>query len=206
MDLTIADVFYVTITNQYDCELIDSVVIDNSGTPPVLGITANPDTIYIGESSLLNATQNDDYVYTWSPENTLSNSTIYNPIATPEVTTDYSLSISDGSGCTNNALITIVVLNPVCEEPFVFMPNAFSPNGDGENDILKVEGRTIDEFYLAIYDRWGELVFETTDPSKGWDGNFNGELSEPDVYGFYLKLKCINGEEYFKKGNITLLR
>ena len=206
VDLTVAEIFYVTITNQDNCEFIDSVIIDNSGTPPVLGISANPDTIYIGESSILNATQNNNYNYTWSPDNTLNNSTIYNPIATPEVTTDYSLSITDSFGCTNSALITIVVLNPVCEEPFIFMPNAFSPNGDGENDILKVEGRTIDEMYFAVYDRWGELVFETTDPSAGWDGNFNGELSEPDVYGFYLKLRCTNGEEYFKKGNITLLR
>ena len=206
VDLTIADIFYVTITNQDNCELIDSVIIDNTGTPPILGITATPDTIYIGESSQLEATQNANYIYTWSPSNTLNNSSTYNPIATPEVTTDYNVSITDNSGCTNSAVITIVVLNPVCEEPFIFMPNAFSPNGDGENDILKVEGRTIDELYLAVYDRWGELVFETNDPSEGWDGNFNGELSEPDVYGFYLKLKCTNGEEYFKKGNITLLR
>ena len=206
VDVTISDMYYVTITNQDNCEWIDSVFIDNSGTPPALGITAEPVTIYNGESTLLTATQNNNYEYTWTPTNSLNNSSIYNPVATPDETTEYSLSITDEFGCTNSALITIVVLNAVCEEPFIFIPNAFTPNGDGENDIIKVEGRLIDEMYLAIYDRWGELVFETTDPSQGWDGNFNGELSEPDVYGFYLRLRCFNGEEYFKKGNITLLR
>ena len=206
VDLTVTDIFYVTITNQDNCELIDSVLIDNSGAAPPLGVSANPDTIYIGESSQLSGTLDMGYSYEWSPSNTLSSTTIYNPIATPEITTDYTLTITDQFGCVNNALITVVVLNPVCEEPFVFMPNAFSPNGDGENDILKVEGRTIDELYLAIYNRWGELVFETTDPDNGWDGQYKGELSEPDVYGFYLKVRCANQQEYFKKGNITLLR
>ena len=206
VDLTIADTYYVTITNQDNCEYVDSVFVDNTGTPPVLNITATPDTVYLGESSQLLATQNSNYIYTWSPNGTLNDESIYNPIATPEFTTEYDLSIEDDSGCFNNAFITIVVLNPVCEEPFIFMPNAFSPNGDGENDILKVEGRTIDELYLAVYNRWGELVFETTNPSEGWDGIYNNELSEPDVYGFYLKVKCTNGEEYFKKGNVTMLR
>ena len=165
--------------------------------PPILSISATPDTIYLGESSQLLATEELNYTYDWFPPSTLNNPAIFNPIATPEETTDYELTIMDEFGCFNNAFITVVVLNPDCEEPFVFMPNAFSPNGDGENDILKVEGRTVEELYLAIYNRWGELVFETSNPTGGWDGVYNGELSEPDVYGYYLKVKCTNGQEHF---------
>ena len=86
------------------------------------------------------------------------------------------------------------------------MPNAFTPNGDSENDVLFVEGNVIDLMYLAIYNRWGEKVFESKDKSIGWDGIYKNELLEPDVYVYYLTIKCVNGEEYFKKGNINLIR
>jgi len=63
-----------------------------------------------------------------------------------------------------------------------------------------------DEFYFTVYDRWGQMLFETTNPDEGWDGTFKGEPLPPDTYGFYLKTRCYNGEEFFKKGNVTLLR
>ena len=62
-------------------------------------------------------------------------------------------------------------------------------------------------FYFAVYDRWGEMVFETKDPSQGWDGNFKGKPSDPGVFGYYVKAKCgEQSEEIFKKGNVTLIR
>ena len=100
----------------------------------------------------------------------------------------------------------LVVFNPLCQEPYVFIPNAFTPNGDNLNDILFVEGNLIEEMYLAIYDRWGELVFESRSPDEGWDGTFRGKELPADSYGFLLEIRCIGGEEYFRKGNITLLR
>jgi gliding motility-associated-like protein len=67
-------------------------------------------------------------------------------------------------------------------------------------------GNIIDEMYLTIYDRWGQKVFESVDQNDAWDGSFKGKALPPDVYGFYLQVKCTNGEEYFKKGNIALLK
>jgi gliding motility-associated-like protein len=62
-------------------------------------------------------------------------------------------------------------------------------------------------YYFAVYNRWGELMFETTDPSQGWDGNYKGKPSDPGVFGYYVKAKCGEGsEEIFKKGNVTLIR
>ena len=99
-----------------------------------------------------------------------------------------------------------MVLLPECEEPYIFIPNAFTPNGDGSNDVLAVRGLGIQDLYLTIFDRWGERVFETRSQDDTWDGTFKGEKLPPDVYGFYLELTCWNGETFRKKGNITLLR
>ncbi|MEL7425354.1 MAG: gliding motility-associated C-terminal domain-containing protein [Bacteroidota bacterium] len=64
----------------------------------------------------------------------------------------------------------------------------------------------MDEFYLAIYNRWGEQVFESFSQDDGWDGTFEGKALSPDVYGYYLEVSCFGGEEYRSRGNITLLR
>ena len=98
------------------------------------------------------------------------------------------------------------MVTPECTEPFVFFPNAFSPNGDGENETLKLYGSPIEEAYWVIYNRWGEKVFEAFTPEAEWDGTYKGKALSPDVFGFYVRLRCIGGEEYFKKGNLTLLR
>jgi gliding motility-associated-like protein len=88
----------------------------------------------------------------------------------------------------------------------LFVPNAFSPNGDGNNDTLKVLGKGIAELEFAIYNRWGELIFKTHDAKQGWDGNYKGQKSEPAVYAYYVKARMRNGKEVFKKGNVTLIR
>ena len=84
--------------------------------------------------------------------------------------------------------------------------NAFSPNGDGVNDILRVRGLNLLELELKIFDRWGELVFETTDQSIGWDGTFKGKEVDPDVYVYHLRVICFDEQENLIKGNITLIR
>ncbi|HNR86697.1 MAG TPA: gliding motility-associated C-terminal domain-containing protein, partial [Taishania sp.] len=94
----------------------------------------------------------------------------------------------------------------VCAEPFVFVPNAFTPNNDGENDILYVYGAMVKGILFRIYDRWGELVFETTDRHVGWNGVFRGKQLDPDVYDYYLEVDCIDGGSNIIKGNITLMR
>jgi gliding motility-associated-like protein len=85
--------------------------------------------------------------------------------------------------------------------------NAFSPNGDGQNDIIYVKGYGITELEFRIYNRWGELVFESDDINFGWDGTYKGTNQEMEVYVYTLKAKFKNGTESgLRKGNITLLR
>ncbi len=86
------------------------------------------------------------------------------------------------------------------------VPNAFSPNNDGQNDILFARGSGFADFELLVFNRIGELVFKTNDESSGWDGTFKGKNQEVDVYMYLLKGKCIDGQKLLYKGNITLLR
>jgi gliding motility-associated-like protein len=198
--------FSVQITNQYDCTITLNSLVTVSELLPPLFVTADPDTVISGGNSQLQATLDPDYQYSWIPDPTLSATNISNPIATPDSTTTYVVSITDDLGCTNTRTVTVVVLDPRCIEPFVFIPSGFSPNGDGKNDVFQIRGSYIDELYLIIYNRWGEKVFETTDPQGAWDGTFRDEQLPPDVYGYYARILCLGGEEYVRKGNITLIK
>lgn len=90
--------------------------------------------------------------------------------------------------------------------PLVDVPTGFSPNGDGNNDILYVRGFNIETIDFKIYNRWGELVFESFDQSYGWDGTYKGELQEMEAYAFTLWVKFYDGTTAKRQGNVTLLR
>jgi gliding motility-associated-like protein len=88
----------------------------------------------------------------------------------------------------------------------VFVPNVFSPNGDGFNDVLRVRGKGIEEMQFIIFNRWGEKVFETSDVNSGWDGTQNGEAMNLSVFVYVLKGKYKDGKLFDVKGNVTLMR
>ena len=106
------------------------------------------------------------------------------------------------NGCTGYDEI-IIDEYPEC---YAAVPTAFSPNGDMDNDVLKVFSSGFSQLTFQVYNRYGALVFETNDPDKEWDGTFNGAKQEKDVYTYYLKAVCEDGFIIEKKGNITLLR
>lgn len=200
--------YSVVATNNKGCKdtaFAQAVVVS---TNPVLNIVANVDSIFLGQLVQLTATNNVLYQYTWTPDPALSDYTIHDPIARPRQSGTYYLTVQNIGidGCTASDSITIIVKEAVCGLPVVFIPNAFSPNGDGRNDELIVEGNNITDLTLSIYNRWGERVFETNDQSIGWDGRFKGEDLPPDVYGYYLQGVCDDGSTLSTKGNVTLLR
>ncbi len=88
----------------------------------------------------------------------------------------------------------------------IAVPSAFSPNGDGANDVLFVRGGGIESFSLKIYNRWGQMVFETQDMAKGWDGNYKGQPQEVESYAYVLTATFIDGSTYQKTGNLSLMR
>jgi len=196
----------VLITNQYGCTIDQSYPLNVFDLSEFVDIDVDVDSVFLGGEIQLNATENPNYSYDWIPPTTLSDPNISNPIATPEETTNYVVVVQDENGCLGSASIQLSIRPSTCDEPFVFIPNTFTPNNDDTNDILYVNGQPIEEMHLTIMNRWGECVFESFDKNMGWDGTYKGKELSPDVFGFYLTVKCFNGEEYYKQGNINLIR
>jgi len=90
--------------------------------------------------------------------------------------------------------------------PLFDVPSAFTPNGNGINDILYVKGFGIGHLNWQIYNRWGEKVFETEDLQTGWDGTYNGKPQPQEVYHYILSIQTTDGKKYNKNGDITLIR
>ena len=197
--------FTFIASNEFGCQFTDDIFVDIKELPE-LDVTAMPDTIFDGAPVQLIATPNPNYSYEWSPANTLNDPLISNPLAMPMETTTYTVTVTDETGCTNTASSNIFVRPAVCGPPFIFVPTAFTPNGDGENDVLYVRGNFISTMTFTIYDRWGDKVFETNNKDIGWDGTRNGKELSSGVFGYYLRAVCGNGEVYFKRGNVTLIR
>ncbi|MBK9721422.1 MAG: gliding motility-associated C-terminal domain-containing protein [Saprospiraceae bacterium] len=198
--------FNVIITNGKGCRWERSFTVEVNDLQKDFIVSADPTKIVPGQKSQLIATFDPTWKYIWKPnDGSLSDSSIFNPVANPNKTTTYTVTATDQNGCTATGIVTIVVTS--CEEA-VFIPNAFSPNQDTKNDILFVRARAsaITKIELIIYSRWGERVFSTNDINIGWDGRFNGKILTPDVFGYGLKYKCIDNQEYIKKGNISLLK
>lgn len=199
--------YAVTVTDARGC---DSKVflfhIGSLGQAPLIDATADETVIYRGQSTVLHATGPSGSFYIWHPSSSLSSASLQNPEAKPDATTLYLVATTDENDCYNEDTITIFVEDVFCREPFVYIPNAFTPNNDGLNDKLLVQTNVASEMYIAIYDRWGELVFETANINNGWDGTYKGKYLDAAVFIYYLKVTCINGEVFEKKGNVTLLR
>lgn len=198
--------FTVIGTNSHGCK----DTIQTNGTiqhpSPLLTITVAPDSIFVGQSAQLDATDDINYVYEWSMDTTLSDWTIYNPIAKPRETTTYYLTVTNQFGCQTIDSALVRIRQPICDNPVVFVPSAFSPDGDGHNDVLMVNGNNVAEMTFAVFNRWGQQVFMTRDQNVGWDGTYKGKELPPGVYGYYMQCTCDEGGTLLLKGSITLLK
>ena len=200
--------YSVTVTDRNGCTATLSVELADSTTfPSEITAWCDEDTIYAGQTTNLFSTElGSPFQYSWNPPVGLESPSASSSVARPVVTTDYVVAVTDEFGCTRTDTVHVFVRDVICEDPYVFVPNAFSPNGDGRNDILYVRGEVVQEVVFKVYDRWGELVFETTDLSHGWDGTYRAKPCEPGVYDYHLQVTCIGMKRYFKKGNVTLIR
>jgi len=197
---------FVEVLTIQNCLLQDSIFVNVSPLDPLSVVaSADPTVILPNTTTQLSGVPIGNYIYSWNPTPTLSNPNIVNPQALLNETTLFTLTISDGL-CTGTDTVLVKVFDNICGAPFVFIPNAFSPNKDGQNDKLFVRGPFIESFVFRVYDRWGELVWETTQLSEGWDGTYRGKLLDPDVYDYYLQATCVGGLENIIKGNVTLIR
>lgn len=170
-----------------------------------LNATVNPSPINKGESTQLNVSVSGgsgNYTYSWTPTTGLNNSTIANPTATPEDTTVYTVVVIDAeTECT--AGTDSVLVEVILESRFA-VPDAFTPDGDGRNDLFEIytSGNiTVSEF--RIYNRWGELIHDST---SGWDGTYKGEPQPVGTYGYYAVLIKADGSKEIIKNAFTLIR
>jgi gliding motility-associated-like protein len=144
----------------------------------------------------------------WSPSNGLSCTNCPTPDAGPKSDTRYLVYFTDRNGCINTSNILVTVL---CKNSNLFIPNTFSPNGDGSNDLFYPRGKGLDRvILLRIFNRWGEVVFEkrnfpVNDPASGWDGTFKGNKPLADVYVYQAEVFCDNGNIIKLNGNIALI-
>ncbi len=193
-----------------DMETINLITIDDI---PEVETTADPDTIEAGQSSQLLAESLDATSFLWEANSNFTSLAIPNPNAENiQETTTYHVIVekltTSNVVCPKKDSVTVYVVIPECLDGKFFIPNAFSPNGDGENDVFKVRTTlvNIEDFYLAVFDRWGNKIFDTTDKTIGWDGTYKGAELTPNVYGWYTSGICPNGEDFLLKGNVTLLK
>ena len=186
---------------------IDASIFD----PPPLFVDAGQDvTIDLGENTDLEAVPTNPMVdFSWMPDTFLTCYVCPDPTAEPPNTTTFTITVTDQQGCiaTDDVTVYIVKNRPI------YIPNAFSPNGDGTNDNFTLYGgiaaRKIQ--LLRIFNRWGALVFEGQDldlgdVSQGWDGTFKGEVLPPDVFAFYALIEFIDDEVILYEGDLTILK
>ncbi len=162
-------------------------------------------TIVIGDSICLPIDAEAGlYMFEWTPTEGLDCDTCGSPCIQPLELVSYSVSVTDILGCfTANANYTI----DIYPETFLSMPTTFTPNGDGANDVIYLEGWGIKELVeFRIFNRWGEEMFFTTDKEEGWDGYFKGVLQNNDVYAYKIKAFTWRDEEKTLEGYINLMR
>ncbi|MBP8823344.1 MAG: gliding motility-associated C-terminal domain-containing protein, partial [Flavobacteriales bacterium] len=201
-----ATYFVAQVEGPGGCTWQDSALVNvglMSGN--VVNATADPLLVLAGTTVQLGATPTTGVTYAWVPAEAVSNPSIAAPTAVVNATTTFLVTVSDGI-CTSTAAVTVTVHELVCGEPDIFVPDAFTPNGDGNNDVLFVRGRHIAGMHLQVFDRWGEVVFATEDQGTGWDGRYKDKAVDPAVYVYWLTVRCADGQDHFQKGNVTVIR
>lgn len=205
----ITTIYQVTGYSTGDCQVDTArvqVVVKN-----LPGITLPQDTtVGTGSSFLLPVSYTPDAVtWSWAPNQYLDCIQCATPVSSPHSPITYRVVTANQWGCSDTASIAVRL---ICKEGKVFIPNTFTPNGDGLNEIFYPRGKGVSEvIYFYIYNRWGQLIyshshFQLNDISSGWKGTFKGQKLDPGVYIYQTSMRCESGDIFQLNGNITLLR
>jgi len=190
--------YYVRGQDIYGCEAFDSVFVDLFPRP---FIQTNPDVYaFYGDMIQLSATSSTPGAYTWSPVEFLSCVGCVNPIANPNQNYQYTVSYTDGNGCSASDIVSIHY------DPLIFVPNTFTPDNNSFNDFFKAQGGNIKTFKMDIYNRWGELIITLNDIDEVWDGRYDNQLCPDGTYTWKIVLTSFEDEEYNYVGHVNLLR
>mgnify|MGYP005988300085 CR=1 FL=1 len=189
--------FYVEMNDTNNCVDTSSVFV-NLLEKPTLELGPDIQTFW-GNQVVLNPITNG-VTFQWNPIEGLSCNTCQNPTVTATESTTYYLAVANSSGCISLDTITITY------DGSLYVPNSFTPNGDGDNDFFSAFGKDIVEFELFIYDRWGELLFYSKDMTNSWDGNYLGIPAKTETYIWKIEYTEISGTSQKLFGRVSLLR
>jgi gliding motility-associated-like protein len=192
--------YFLTETTKNGCidsSKVTGIVIEND-------LFHNWDTtIVIGDFATLPVFDHPVYNFSWTPTDSMSCLNCNYPKVNPAQTTGYTVIITDVRGCFNQKYYDTVKVHP---ETFIRMPTAFTPNNDGNNDILYVKGWGIkDLISYQIFNRWGQQIFTSSDINQGWDGRFRGTIENEDMYVYKVKVHTWRDEVLFVEGYVNLL-
>jgi len=200
----------VVLSNQFNCTAILEEVLQPVNINDQISLVANDTIVTSTDQVTLMVEGCSDCTYEWFQDSVLisgENGSMLEIML--DETAEISVVATTADGCVSDTLRQIIKICE-CEPPFVFVPTGFTPNGDGMNDFLRVYGDVIleEDFEFMVRNRWDEEVYFTTDVNdQGWDGTYQGQDLPPDVYGYYVQYRCsVDGELYFLKGNVTLIR
>jgi len=180
----------------------DTVVV--TVLPPIQPFAGRDTTALVGFPMQLNAS--GGVSYEWSPATGLSATNVRNPVAnynSPSEGIKYKVKVLNEAGCADSAYITIKV---IAAKPQVLVPTAFTPNGDGKNDVLRPFALGMQIEHFQVYNRWGQLVFSTRTTGDGWDGRIGGQMQTNGVFTWVVKAIDDNGKSFLQKGSVTLIR
>jgi gliding motility-associated-like protein len=201
---------YTVVGSDSDHCFTDSAKVPVKVYPIPDVFAGNDTTVNTGATLPLRSVSSPDVnKWKWFPANGLSCVDCAAPNAAIKNTITYRVDVSNEGGCKSYDDITI---HAVCNGGNYFLPNTFSPNGDGANDVFYVRGKGVNRIQsLKIFNRWGQLVFEKrditpNDPGSGWDGTYNGKRADMDVYIYIAEVICENSQIVALKGDVTLIR
>ena len=197
--------YTLTMTDTINgCVASASVLVTTDTLPPVLTIISSKNPAEYNE--IINLTLNSNATISavqWQPAALVSDSLATQVSAQISSPTTFIVNATDSKGCSGTTSLFVNLFNVDC----IYVPNTFTPDANGKNEVFKPLGsklKTISIF--RIFDRWGNMVFETTDVSQGWDGTYKGKLLEPGVYVYYIEGTCITNNKEIIKGDVTLIR
>jgi gliding motility-associated-like protein len=199
---------YVATGREGSC-LADTHLVKVVVNPVPKVDAGNDDRVVAGNSVILQASGSGIDRIEWTADSSLSCTTCYAPNAAPKHTTTYYVTAYTNKGCTATDSVTVRVL---CNSSQLYIPNTFTPNGDGLNDFFFPRGKGLDVVNsFRVYSRWGELLFErnamnVNDEYAGWNGTYKSQKLAPDVYVYIIEASCDNGDQIQWKGDVTLIR
>ena len=215
-DTTIADpmveqpaasiTYSLTVVGANGCTSLQPATVQVVLTPPPVVFAGDDTAVLSGQPLPLDAidVNNSGFTqYAWTPASGLNNAAVQDPIAQITGNITYTVVATTADGCSGTGSIVIVVV----ANSNIVVPNAFTPNGDGRNDVLRVDAIGIRDFkYFSVFNRWGQEVFTTSNQGIGWDGTRGGQVQPPGVYVWAAMGLDFSGKQVLRKGTVILIR